>query len=137
MLGPRHLIQGVTSPESYRLAFERHVAQGRMRYPNLNWPRAWRSIAAVQPFVSGGSWKVACGTPGCTDSPLVAFEWGGLAICFACGVVYEGVAEPAERAEIERILLNRPHPSMRNWNWPIPETLTELRAQNREHGDAD
>ena len=135
MLGPEHLIQGVTSAETYRLAFERHCTEGRRRYPGLVWPRAFRSVAAVQPIVSGGSWKVPCATPDCGEFPLVKFEWGGLAICFACGAIYEGVQPPADRAEIERVLLQRHQPHTRNWSWPFPETVDDLRAQNIEQGE--
>jgi hypothetical protein len=35
-------------------------------------------------------------------------------------------------AEIEAILLARPLPAQRNWS--IPETLDDLRRENREHG---
>lgn len=136
MLGPEHLIQGVTSRESYILAFERHVGEGRRRYPGLVWPRRWRSVAPVAPIVSGGSWKVHCATPGCGEFPLVNFAWGGLAVCFNCGATYDGIQPPADRVEIERILMNRPQPHMRNWNWPHPESVAVLRAQNIEMGDA-
>lgn len=135
MLGPDVLIQGVTSPETYVLAFERHCAEGRRRYPGLVWPRRWRSVATPAPIVSGGSWKIQCATADCGEHPLVKFEWGGLAICFGCGAVYEGIAAPADRAEIERLLLNRPEARTRNWSWPSPETVDDLRAQNIEAGD--
>ena len=131
MLGPEHLIQGVTSPESYRLAFERHCAEGRRRFPNLIWPRSWRSVAAVQPFVADGSWKVACASKDCGEHPLVSFPWGGLAICFACGATYEGVPSPADRSEIERLLLMRP--DLRTRNWLPGETVADLARENAEH----
>lgn len=132
MLGPEHLIQGVTSREGYLLAFERHCAEGRRRYPGLEWPRLWRSVATVTPIVSGGSWKVSCATHGCGEFPLVKFEWDGLAICFNCGATYEGIQPPDDRAAIERVLLLRPEPHTRNW---LPsESVQDLIAENCDHG---
>ena len=132
MLGPQHLCQGVTSPDTWRLAFTRHVTEGRRRYPGLVWPKAWRSVASVQPFVSAGSWKVVCLTAGCGEHPLVVFEWCGLSICFNCGATYEGVVAPQARADIERMLLARPSVATRNW---LPsESVADLIAENRAHG---
>ena len=137
MIGPEHLFQFVTSPQTWRHAFERHVAEGKRRYPRLVWPSAWRSVASVTPLVARGSWKVQCATPGCGEQPLLSFEWGGLSICFNCGAIYEGVPEPRDRREIERVLLERPDPSTRNWNWPMldgTETVDDLTRENAAHG---
>jgi uncharacterized Zn finger protein (UPF0148 family) len=42
---------------------------------------------------------------------------------------------PRERSEIEKIL--RARPGTQNMNWIPTETLDDLRAQNREHGDPE
>lgn len=137
ILGPQHLMPNVRTAADYVLAFETHIARGRATYPNLQWPNLWRSVQRPTPFVSGGSWKIRCATPGCQDFPLVSFEWGGLALCFACGALYERLDAPPDRAEIERVLLNRAQVAHRNFCWPTPETLDEARAENRAHGEAD
>lgn len=128
---------GVNTLEDYRRKHAEALARGRLAYPNLDWPTPWVSSVHPPVFVSGGMWQVRCATPGCGNAPMVSPEWR-VALCWDCGAVYEGLAIPADAAEIERVLVLRQHLGWRNWNWPMldgSESVDVLRAQNLEMGD--
>lgn len=86
--------------------------------------------------VNAGRWIVDC--PTCNSAEYV---WPDepLFMCTNCWNQTEGnkwrkVDVPVQRETIERILRARPVPQSRNWTI---ETLAELRAENREHGDPE
>ena len=85
------------------------------------------------------NWVVACPTEGCGD---VSFVWldEPLYMCANCfneevGGRWRRVQVPpaGEREQIEAVLGQRVLPQQRNWD--PAETVGELEAQNREHGD--
>lgn len=142
LLGPTHVHPSVVSAADYYRRQQAHLAHGRRLYPALVWPAPWRPAVTPAVFVSEGWWKVCCVTPACQaqgDHPSLSIEWR-VAICLNCGAVYEEVPIPAEATEIARVLVHRPDPRTRNWNWPMldgSETVETLRAQNRAAGDPD
>lgn len=137
LLGPQHVHPGVRTVEDYRRRQAVVMATGRAAYPNLDWPVPWVSADRPAVHVAGGMWQVRCTTPGCQDFPAASREWQ-TACCLNCGAIYERLVFPVDAAEIERVLVQRPHLHTRNWNWPEPgETVEDLRAQNREQGDPD
>jgi hypothetical protein len=80
-------------------------------------------------FVAGGRWQLRCTTPECGNCPAVQPEWG-LALCWDCGAIYEGLSVPDAEA-IERVLLRR---LMVHRNWMPPETVADLERENLAHG---
>ena len=75
------------------------------------------------------AWKWVVHCPVCDNRPV--YGWG-IACCFECGAIYEGLTLSEDAAEITRILELRPKLSQRNW---LPtETLADLQAQNIEIG---
>lgn len=89
------------------------------------------SISTDQPapYVEGWKWVVTCTTISCSNRPM--FGWG-IACCYDCGFVYEGLVLPDDAAEIERLLEQRPKLSQRSWL--LTETLDDLIAQNLSIG---
>jgi len=89
----------------------------------------------VRAWVNRSSWVADCE---CRGSLVV--EPGEPYICPDCGnAAYGGRARivlfPKKKAEIERLLMNRPYPA--NRNWLLTETITDLKRQNREKGDKE
>lgn len=109
--------------------------------------RGWKppspdDVADVDPlpaWIQQGWWVVSC--PACAGTPgeeLQAVWVGGplLMFCTSCGNAGVGgkvrrVALPDERAEIEALLAVRP---MRARSWLVGEPLTDLIAENVQHG---
>lgn len=88
-------------------------------------------VATTMPpvYVEGWKWCIVCEASDCDNRP--AYGWG-IACCFECGRVYEGLTLPDEADEIERILSLRPKLSQRSW---LPtETTADLQAQNETLG---
>lgn len=114
-------------------------------YPKATIPPLDHVVLTARPMlarVNNGVWIASCScgakglpTPGCVvwlDTPL---GW-----CVRCGNQAWGggwrplvVPGPDERRLIEAVLECRPNVGDRNWE--ISETLEDLMAQNREHGD--
>lgn len=87
----------------------------------------------VQATIGRSDWRVDC--PYCRGALVV--EPGEPYFCPDCamqGNDYKPltVVFPANRAEIERVLLKRPDPETRNWL--VGETVADLERENREHG---
>lgn len=96
--------------------------------------------------INQGRWVVDCASPICTSAmtlgpPAMDIEervWPGLSIgqdvmtCRDCGYTTQGVEWPPDPRGIELILSWRPDPVTRNWE--PHETLTDLVAENLEHG---
>lgn len=91
---------------------------------------------AVAAYVLRSNWVARC--PDCPEVMVV--EPGEPFFCPNClnaanGGRARAVIFPAERAEIERLLLKRPAPE--NRNWLIGEPVEHLRAENAAHGLED
>ncbi len=128
LMGPRHVHPNVNTAEDYRQRHEAAIRKGRQMYPNLPWRDPWRVTGPLPDvFVAGGMWQLRCG---CGNCPSVSPEWG-VARCWDCGAVYEGIVIP-RAAAIERVLLRRPVLSTRNW--APGETVADLERENAEHG---
>lgn len=129
LLTAKHVHPRVNSADDYRARQREAIDALRVQYPNLPWTLP--HVVAPNPaaFVSGGRWLVECR---CGNCPALAPEWGGLALCYECGAVYEGVDLPSEAIDIERLLVQRDQPSMRYWNPAI--TVEALREQNATLG---
>lgn len=80
-------------------------------------------------YVTGNKWCVVCVGPSCANRPV--YGWG-LACCFDCGRVYEGLTLPEDASEIDRLLTLRPHLSQRGWE--PGQTLDDLRDENTSIG---
>jgi uncharacterized Zn finger protein len=63
----------------------------------------------------------------CGNVVIVHPDWR-LGCCFECGAVYERVLMPAQRAEVEALLIPRRHPSLRGWK--ATEPLEQLEREN-------
>lgn len=128
---PKEIHRGVTSPETYLLAQRVAILQKRVEFSNLNWrmPFEWEG-ALVLLKVSDSHWQLVCG---CGNTPAYDPGWQ-LACCFTCGAIYKQ-APPDNWREIERVLVNRSSFIHRHM---LPgQTVEELRAENRAHGDPD
>jgi hypothetical protein len=88
---------------------------------------------ALSAWVSGGRWIVMCP---CGGAQLAAREDHRF-FCIDClnagvGGQWRRVNWPDDAADIEAVLLRRPDPETRTW---LPtQTLTDLVAENAEHG---
>lgn len=125
-----HAHQGVRSPKQYLAVQAREVARVRAAGLDDAVPHAAtareRAEASV-PHINHGQWKLRCA---CGNAPSVSVEWD-LACCFECGAIYRDLAFPPNRSAIEAVLLKRPRQA-RNWT---DETVAQLAAENRAHGD--
>lgn len=91
-------------------------------------------------YVSWGLWVAKCPRPDCLNSehyghaPVTGHVGGLTAVGFRCNVCGLVCASewPANAAEIEWALAQRPMVNTRNW--APPETLDDLIAENIEHG---
>lgn len=131
----------VSTPRSYLLAC----------YPKADIPPMDRVVATAAPLVARvnhGNWiaSCTCGAPPRPDIPglpnpgMVVFLDVPLGWCVRCGNKAWGggwrpvtIPSPDERALIEAVLDCRPNVGDRNWE--PSETVADLVAQNREHGD--
>ena len=75
----------------------------------------------------------------CNGAVSVSVEWD-LACCLECGACYSGFDFPADRVDLERLLLQRPG-KYRLWNTPgavtngpLPETVASLAVENVKFG---
>lgn len=130
LLTARHAHPNVRTAEDYLARQRETLEEGRRLYPHLVWPDPFRSHDTPLAFVSGGCWKVECTTPGCRNYPMVAPEWDGLACCYECGAIYEGVSLPPEAEAIEAILVERQEIGRRYWAPGM--TVFDLLAQDME-----
>lgn len=118
-------------------------------YPKASIAPLDRVVRTAEPMigrVNHGRWiaSCSCGMPGSLPTPgCIVFldgPWALLGWCVRCGNQGWGggwrrivVPPPEERARIEAVLLCRPNVEDRNWE--PDETVADLLAQNREHGD--
>lgn len=88
-------------------------------------------LAEEQPdvYVEAWKWVIRCASPDCDNRP--AYGWG-IACCFDCAAIYEGLTLPDAADEITRLLEQRPKLSQRTW---LPtETMADLQAENATLG---
>lgn len=98
-----------------------------------------KNIAAAPPLaprVNHNRWIVDC--PNCGGAEFLWPE--GLMMCASCwnGDVdgqWRRVSNPANRNEIDEVLMIRPVPGTRNWN--RNESIEDLQQENRKHGLPD
>lgn len=95
----------------------------------MAWRDPWPAPDRLAAYIGAGAWRVRCA---CGEAPPTHPDWR-LACCSGCGAIYEDVIFPKTAAAIEVILLKRPQPIQRNWR--APETVADLVAQNKAHGD--
>lgn len=107
---PLH-VHGARTQDEYRSMQRRAIKNAIAMRPTLEWQEPWLADRGRFAWVSGGSWVVSCD---CGNAPSADPDWM-LALCFECGAVYEQVAFPGNRAEIEAKLLAR-NPSARHWD---------------------
>lgn len=132
-IGRPEQAHGVRTEEEYRQrAMEFLARHGRL--PVL------KERDGDQPpaYVSEGRWVCDCD---CGNGPSASPEWG-IAICFECGSIWRPII-PADHAEGEEALLQRPLPRYRHWfpddviarqrGRTRAETVNDLRRENREH----
>jgi len=101
------------------------------------WPGApaanWQARGEIHAEIARSNWRVCCTT--CREA--IVIEPGLPFFCPNCLMQANGgyamrVIWPAERAQIEAVLLARPVPEHRNW---LPgETVAMLIAENLAHG---
>ena len=131
LMRPKHLHPNVSTPAEYVRAQTRSLQVKQEQFPNLHWPLPALHTGTPAPVkVSESCWQVVCP---CGNTPMYDPKWA-LACCYTCGAIY--VQQPPEDwREIERVLLNRPNQI--NRHMLVGQTLDELRAENRKHGDPD
>ena len=114
----------VDSPEALlafqKLAFE----QKDVARPRVN-------ATPISAQVNHGRWIAVC--TDCGNGMLTHKEWK-LAACDECGAIYTDVRFPAKAADIETVLLHRPHRMTQNW-FPH-ESVKDLIRENRANGVA-
>lgn len=129
IMDARH-VMGVRSADDYRRRLRENMAAKRAAWPDLGVPEPFVSPERPDVVVDGGAWKIRCVSEGCANYPAVAPEWNGLACCYDCGAIYEGLTLPTQAVEIAAILVLRP--TRRGWR--PGEKLEQLRAENRAIG---
>src|SRR5690349_22815708 len=85
--------------------------------------------------VNHGIWIVDC--PDCTGAQFACPDDHRF-MCNYCGnAMLDGLWRPVEwpknRAAIDEVLMKRKMPNQRHWK-PLEETITDLKAENIEHG---
>ena len=131
LLRPKHLHPRVSTPDDYLREQWQSIIAKKQAFPHLGWQLPWAFVGTAPIKVSDGQWQIVCGCG--QNTPLYDPEWE-LACCFTCGAIIRQTP-PLEWREIERVLLNRPN--MTNRHMLVSQTLAELCAENREHGDPD
>ncbi len=132
-IGRPQQAHGVQSPDEYREAVKAFLLRHGLKPVLCERPE--RPVA----YVSDGRWVVDCDCGnGCIASP----EWG-LALCFECGGAYHPPF-PSDLADVEAVLLARPHPRDRHYfpeaelararGIARAETVHDLRRENQAHG---
>lgn len=117
--GPCEGYADVIDRESYRDVHQRAMqAKGE---------RVLEMTASRAAYVNWGRWVVDCECNGSGLSDRTIKQ----ARCFDCGRVYN-VTFPKRAAQIEKVLLERPDPSTRNW---AGETVQALLDENVMHLD--
>ena len=89
------------------------------------------SIYTLVMEVNHERWNPEC--PECGTGVSTGRLWDE-ARCFGCGAVFRRVVWPEHIDAIEKVLLKRP-PKFRHWK--PEETVSQLLAQNVQHGFAD
>lgn len=117
----------------------------RRLYPGAPIPPLSETVATARPLVAcvnGGNWiaRCDCGGRGVPSPGGIVFAETPVVFCLRClnGGTGRGwrpvlLPLPGLRAEIERVLVCRPHAG--DQNWEPGETVADLIAQNVEHGD--
>jgi len=90
---------------------------------------------SVKAYINWGRWVADC--PDCNGAEIVSKAEKKL-WCLSCNNVYNdgkcySVTFPKNTEAIEKIILARPN--LENRNWEVGETVTELKKQNKVHGD--
>ena len=126
---PREGMAHCATHAQYVARHHEEMTAKRRGFPALGFREPWPEAPGAEPFVVDGKWIVVCA---CGDAPMASPEWDE-ARCFGCGAIYRGLVWPADRLEIESMLLRRPA-AVRTW---LPgETVDDLREQNLSHGVA-
>jgi len=135
IIGPRQ-VHNVTTAQVYLLAQLRQIRATVQRglQPEGTVPHV--VTPAPKPYIGHRGWMLICS---CNGGVSVSVEWD-LACCFECGALYAGLEFPANREEIEALLLQRPE-RFRLWNPPAavknspePETVSSLVVENLKYG---
>jgi len=127
IMTPLHL-HAARSPLEYRAKQRAYITNGRLSMPALNWRDPWLSLEKPEVVILAGKWICWCE---CGNYPSVHPEWR-LACCFECGAIYEGLLVPEDATAIAAVLAKRPR--LGNRAWIPPQTVEDLRAENRAHG---
>lgn len=129
---PPHVHPGVATPEQYRQKQRMVIRHNAQALPGLPWREPWLCLDRPPVFISGGKWVIECS---CGNCPSVSLAWGGLALCFECGAVYEGLPLPEQAALIAALLAARPRLMDRYWNPHV--SVSDLQDQNAVLGLAE
>jgi hypothetical protein len=127
IMTPLH-VHGVRTAAEYRAKQRAYISNGRTQAPALNWRDPWLSTETTDVIILAGKWLCWCT---CGNYPSVHPDWR-LACCFECGAVYENLSVPADAAAIAAVLAKRPR--VANRAWVPPQSLDELRDENRARG---
>lgn len=130
-------IHQVRTVADYHIAHEK--ALGRLRVRGMN--VSMHAAPDGQPvIINGGRAVISCDCGGVEAASVMLDE----ARCFACGAIYRHLTVPSAWDDICDVLLARPVERTRNWGQLIEpgtvqqlETADDLKAQNRERGDAE
>lgn len=120
---------GVRTPDEYRAKQAQLIANNARNAPHLTHGTVHESDAPIAAHVGCGAWRVKCA---CGEAPPADPDWR-LACCSGCGTIHTAVTFPAERAQIEELLLARPMHGHRNWQ--AGESIADLVAEQHAHGD--
>jgi hypothetical protein len=123
------------------------------RLPGPPVPEGPPKVEVAMAYVYGGEWVADC-PAGCNNVEFLyerSFMNGprdrrrSFYQCSHCGYACERIAFPRREHEILAILMKRPDPSTRNWypqdhpvalkfHIPHGQSLSDLQAENDEHG---
>lgn len=131
MLKTASIITGNTWFQMRFMEFRRALMAKSLAKHGLRDMGPAEDVEPLEAFVNAGRWSIKC--PECGGGEYAWEE--GWVMCFSCfneklGHRIRPVKFPAERPEIEEILISRPL-SARNWN--PGESLDFLREENEEH----
>lgn len=130
ILRPRH-ISGLWGPMPMgsRTALTYQMRQKMYLATNPAAVEPYEVTRRVEAYIGGGVWRVLCR---CGEAPHADPDWK-LSCCFGCGAIHTNITFPDNLEAIEALLAKRPVQLHRNWR--TPETLEDLMAEQRAHGD--